>query len=252
MVSRESFEASLTAIINGQDNNRKYYTRQQYDDLRTKIRDRNAGVVFTDKNDYRKVSQFNIEQIDNVQRLKHKKSGKILIHVDNYYDILQQAHDDSIHGGRDTMLKNLRERYFNINERVVAAFLKMCPVCERKRNKSHRKEIVKPILTHDLNGRCQVDLIDYQTRPDREYKFVLVYQDHLTKYVLLRPLKTKHMDVIAEALFQIFIDFGAPLILHSDNGREFKNQVRPFSTIIHKCCIPSPYLTSTYTFIWYS
>lgn len=84
---------------------------------------------------------------------------------------------------------------------------------------------MKPILTEEMNGRCQVDLIDYQSRRDGEYKFVLVYQDHMTKYVILRALKTKTMDTITDVLFPIFIDFGAPLLVHTDNGREFSNMV---------------------------
>ncbi|GFO32290.1 integrase core domain protein [Plakobranchus ocellatus] len=37
----------------------------------------------------------------------------------------------------------------------------------------------------------QVDLIDFQSHPDGEYKFIMAYQDHLTKFVFLRALKTK-------------------------------------------------------------
>ncbi|GFT16576.1 KRAB-A domain-containing protein 2 [Trichonephila clavipes] len=52
----------------------------------------------------------------------------------------------------------------------------------------------------------------------------MVYQDHLTKFVQLRPLKTKRAEVACHVL-SIFLPFGAPAILQSDNGREFSNQV---------------------------
>lgn len=39
-----------------------------------------------------------------------------------------------------------------------------------------------------MNSRCQIDLIDMQAQPDGNYKLILVYQDHLTKFVNLRPL----------------------------------------------------------------
>ncbi|XP_046684717.1 KRAB-A domain-containing protein 2-like, partial [Homalodisca vitripennis] len=51
------------------------------------------------------------------------------------------------------------------------------------------------------------------------------YQDHLTKFVVLRPLKTKTADEVSDILLDIFCLFGAPYILHSDNGREFCNRV---------------------------
>jgi len=51
------------------------------------------------------------------------------------------------------------------------------------------------------------------------------YQDHLMKFVLLRPLKTKTAVEVANNLMEIFTIFGAPSILLSDNGREFVNKV---------------------------
>jgi len=51
------------------------------------------------------------------------------------------------------------------------------------------------------------------------------YQDHLTKFVILKPLKTKRAEEIAYNLMEIYTTFGAPAILHSDNGREFVNSV---------------------------
>jgi transposase InsO family protein len=76
-----------------------------------------------------------------------------------------------------------------------------------------------------MNSQCQVDLIDMQSNPDCYMKFILVYQDHLTKFVLLRSLHSKRADEVAYHLLDIFTTFGAPNILHSDNGREFFNQI---------------------------
>ncbi|XP_028044424.1 SCAN domain-containing protein 3-like [Rhopalosiphum maidis] len=76
-----------------------------------------------------------------------------------------------------------------------------------------------------MNSRCQVDLIDMQAQPDDDYKFIMVYQDHLTKFVILRPLTHKRAEEVAYVLIDIFTTFGAPAILQSDNGREFANKV---------------------------
>lgn len=83
--------------------------------------------------------------------------------------------------------------------------------------------VVKPMVFSNLNSRCQVDLIDYQSQPDGDYKFILTYQDHLTKYVVLRPLKSKKAEEVTKTILKIFLDFGAPSILQSDNGKEFCN-----------------------------
>ena len=52
-----------------------------------------------------------------------------------------------------------------------------------------------------------------------------MYQDHLTKFVQLRPVTSKRAPEIAYQLLDIFNIFGAPSVLQSDNGREFANSV---------------------------
>ncbi|XP_035226597.1 KRAB-A domain-containing protein 2-like [Stegodyphus dumicola] len=53
----------------------------------------------------------------------------------------------------------------------------------------------------------------------------MVYQDHLTKFVQVRLLKTERAEEVAYHILAIFLTFGAPAVLQSDNGREFSNLV---------------------------
>jgi hypothetical protein len=69
-----------------------------------------------------------------------------------------------------------------------------------------------------------MDLIDMQTCADGDFKWLLVYQDHFSKFVQLRPIKSKSAADVANALIDIFSIIGVPAILQSDNGREFRNQ----------------------------
>ncbi|XP_060876491.1 KRAB-A domain-containing protein 2-like [Metopolophium dirhodum] len=85
--------------------------------------------------------------------------------------------------------------------------------------------VVKPIISNELNSRCQFDLVDMQAQPDGNYKFILVYQEHLTKFVLLRPLMHKRAEEVAYVVLVIFTTFGAPTILQSDNVQEFVNKI---------------------------
>jgi hypothetical protein len=60
-----------------------------------------------------------------------------------------------------------------------------------------------------------------KTVPDSGYMWVLYYQDHFTKFSILRPLKSKTAAKVAYNLLAIFLILGAPMILQSDNGHEF-------------------------------
>ncbi|KAK6175267.1 hypothetical protein SNE40_013764 [Patella caerulea] len=51
------------------------------------------------------------------------------------------------------------------------------------------------------------------------------YQDHLTKFFVLRALTSKRAVEVACQLLDIFLMLGAPSILQSDNGSEFTAQI---------------------------
>ena len=100
--------------------------------------------------------------------------------------------------------------------------------------------VVRPILSKDLTSRGQVDLIDMQATAHRNSQWSMVYQDHFTKFCILRPLTTKRATEVAMHLLDIFLLFGAPAILQSDNGSEFTSHVItelkvvwPDLTIVH-------------------
>ncbi|XP_064096547.1 uncharacterized protein LOC135208374 [Macrobrachium nipponense] len=57
------------------------------------------------------------------------------------------------------------------------------------------------------------------------FKWILVYQDHLTNFVILRALTSKCAAEVAHNLLDIFLLIGAPSILQSDNGTEFTAEV---------------------------
>jgi len=71
----------------------------------------------------------------------------------------------------------------------------------------------------------QVDLIDMQFEPDGYYRCIMNYQAHLTKFTILRPLKSKPAEEVAYQLMDVFCMFGAPFILQSNNGRKFASKI---------------------------
>ncbi|GFY06886.1 KRAB-A domain-containing protein 2 [Trichonephila clavipes] len=101
----------------------------------------------------------------------------------------------------------------------------LCEPCQKKQKSIKKGIVVKPMIFSEFNSRCQVNLIDIQSQPDREYKFIMVYQNHLTKFVILKSLTSKKAEEVAYNLVDVFSLLGAPSILQSDNGREFANNV---------------------------
>ena len=74
---------------------------------------------------------------------------------------------------------------------------------------------VKFIVTDGFNVRGQVGVIDFQSTADGEFKWLMNYQDHGTKFLHLRLLPCKEATAFvttetAAELSKIFLTQGAP------------------------------------------
>ena len=183
-----------------------------------------------DPYDFDLLKRFEILRVEKdgeiFDRLVKPKTRLRFVTYEGLYDAIKEVHEEGMkHGCRDILNKKLQKMYANITVKQMQAFVDCCEVCQVKKGRMKKGVVVKPIVTSDVNRRAQVDCIDMQSNPDGDFRYIMVYQDHLTKWTVLRPLKTKRADEIAKNLVNIFCHFGSPLLLHSDNGREFVNEV---------------------------
>src|SRR5690349_5378016 len=66
------------------------------------------------------------------------KKGKIIAVFEEVYDILQDSHLRTGHGGRDILLNEISQNYANITREYVMEFLKLCQECELKKGKARK------------------------------------------------------------------------------------------------------------------
>ena len=87
----------------------------------------------------------------------------------------------------------------------------------------------KPIISSQINGRWQIDLINMQKDEvlldGKPQRYILSAIDVLSRFVILRPLARKTSANVANALKRIFAEHGAPGIIQCDQGCEFKGEV---------------------------
>jgi hypothetical protein len=149
----------------------------------------------------------------------------IALSLPQAFDAIFHVHQSTIHGGIGIMLSSLRKQYWNVTQEQVAYFKKICEICASKAKLSCTNVVVKPVRSHRFGCRGQVDLVDLQSVKHNGFNWVLQYQDHFTKFSVLRALKTKRAAEVAHTLMSIFCLIGPPNILQSDNGKEFVNQI---------------------------
>ncbi|XP_064117613.1 KRAB-A domain-containing protein 2-like [Macrobrachium nipponense] len=177
---------------------------------------------------YHILQTFQIASFGEIETVK-KKNGKYMATKESITGINQQAHINTGHGGEKKTYKEVCEQYGNIPRSIVSLYIVHGERCveKRRRKETAAGVVVRPLSIRDLSERGQVDLVDMQTMKDGSYRFILHYMEYLTKFHVIRPLKSKTAAEVANELLFIFLDIGAPHILQSDNGREFTASLWP-------------------------
>ncbi|XP_053599902.1 KRAB-A domain-containing protein 2-like [Plodia interpunctella] len=184
-------------------------------------------------------SKYDVSSTEGAEYLIMKKNKPEdpairVIPLEQYFDLLWQIHNELDHGGRDKMIYVIKNKFY-VQKKAVEIFISLCPKCETKRNERTKKS-----TTTNFNSTGQVDLIDFQSIPDEDYKWVLKYQDKATKFIHLCPLRTNQVTEIALQLVKIFLTFGPPSVFQSNDEQIIKevNKIWPDCNI--KSEVPLP------------
>lgn len=144
-----------------------------------------------------------------------------LSYYERVFADLKAAHGDD-HKKCKSLFQQVKMSYSNIPRDIQKLFTDTCPLCVCN-NTTTKKPVagLKSIIAYEFGQRGQMDLIDLQSIADGEFKYLLNYIDHCTKYLFSIPLTSKRADAVAQALVSIFTIIGPPQILQTDNGGEF-------------------------------
>jgi len=123
----------------------------------------------------------------------------------NVHSLMQHAGPRKIYG----MIKEL---YYGITEDHVTWVGEHCSVCTMKApNKT--KPIIRPISSGYNLERVQIDLVDFRSQADGEFKWLIQIKCHFSLFVWLRPLKNKEAAGVAAVMEVWFGDNGYPRVL---------------------------------------
>ena len=147
-------------------------------------------------------------------------SLKRVTYIERVFADLVTAHGPDHNKGR-TLYASISELVCNCPRPVCKLFTDTCPRCIERQQRNRPTAGLRPIITRGFNVRGQVDLIDFQSMPDGNFRFLLNYIDHGIKFLFSVPIIAKRASCIALALFEIFTIIGPPMILQSDNSSEF-------------------------------
>ena len=174
----------------------------------------------------RRLVDFRLES-DGVLRKSVDNVSKIVICYDDeerIAGIVQSTHVTSSHKGRDEVFRRISENYTGISKIKVGELVSTCQSCQLFTPLTSNPRII-PIRAHYVWERLQMDIVnisEYQQLNDG-YCYLLNVIDCFSKYVFSTPLRQQTALAVHNYLEELFLVEGYPYILHSDNGKEFKN-----------------------------
>ena len=129
------------------------------------------------------------------------------------------------HLGRNRTLARLSYRfYWSGMSDDVKDWLRQCTTCIKRKSPNNRHHPLGTIPTGHRWDRIAMDILDVCDPTPDGYRYILVIADYFSKWTEAFPIKNKCADTVADVLVKkIILRFGMPLVIHSDQGREFEN-----------------------------
>ena len=130
-------------------------------------------------------------------------------------------------GRRKTLMKMQRRFHWHRMAEDIRWWITTCDICQkRKCPHAWPKAPMQMFLAGEPNERVAMDIIDHLQVSSSGNCCVLTITDHFSKYVKAIPLPNQQAETVADAFVRGWIAvFGAPLMLHTDQGRNFDSAV---------------------------
>ena len=199
--SKENFDNVVNALENTEDTKAKNFYNIKKNYALVNI---GGEKVLTRKNEHYNSCLSSDNQL-NIEKVKR------MCYEDQVFDFLYKAHINTGHAKGKKTYEEISLKVSNVSRAICDLFASLCS-CSTNRKVPARPEDFTPIYSSTLNSRGQMDLIDMQSAADGEWRWILNYQDHLTKFLYLRALRFKTAIGVAHELLKIFLLQGILLI----------------------------------------
>ena len=179
-------------------------------------------------------------KIDPEGRLWRRRSppavgSQLVIPVLKRREFIREFHDSLFAGHMGvtrTVYRLLDRVYWPGLRGDVQIYIKSCTVCIARKSPCPRKIPMGHVEVGHRWDRVAMDLLDMSVTTARGNRYVLVIVDCFTRWTEAFPLPDKTAHSVADAFFNnVVCRFGMPIVIHSDQGREFENK------ILHELCL---------------
>ena len=164
-----------------------------------------------------------------------KINGKIIwkwvIPISLRHEILEEHHNHKMagHFGVDKTIRAIHQSpyYWPLLLQTVQKYVQTCITCQRtKPALKLNKAPLGGTMTTSPMERIAVDVLGPLPVTETGHKYIVVVADYFTKWMEAFPTPNHKAHTIAKLLVEeIFMRFGLPTVIHSDQGRDFESKL---------------------------
>lgn len=160
------------------------------------------------------------------------ETKKILTDRNDIDLILKEYHQNPLggHQGIKRMLSRIKDKFsWDHMKQTVIDYVGNCKSCQiNKYSLNHKMPLQITSTAKKPFEKISIDIVGPLPETSEGYKYILTFQDNLTKFVGAIPIKNQETDTVARAFVNhIILKFGfrENLSILSDNGSNFQSQL---------------------------
>jgi hypothetical protein len=145
--------------------------------------------------------------------------------------ILYEFHDAPLggHRGMNKTYKVIKAQYSWVNmRREIENYVKKCRSCQvNKLLKPRKKAPMEITTTAEVPfERCSLDILGPMPETEQGNRYILTFQDDLSKYVIAVPIRQQDAETVARGFVtHVVLKYGSPHTVLTDQGTNFLSDV---------------------------
>ncbi|XP_017772782.1 PREDICTED: uncharacterized protein LOC108559909 isoform X5 [Nicrophorus vespilloides] len=146
----QTFDKLLGELVSTKNRNNVYLSRDAYDKVLEDVINAKQKTHSKTPVDYRRLQRYDVARVGEELKLispisSNNKYIKYFVTMDELFDVIEDAHLMTGHGGRSRVLNLLNTKYKNVTVESVMLYLSLCKACYNK-NKGGRQKRRQPEL----------------------------------------------------------------------------------------------------------
>ena len=145
--------------------------------------------------------------------------------------ILYEYHDSPVggHRGMNKTFREIKKKYEWPNmKRDIEKYVKQCKSCQMNKNLGPRSRAPMEITTTARQPfqKCALDIVGPTDITNKGNRYILTFQDDLTKFMAAIPIPTQDAETVAREFVQnIVLKYGIPEVILTDQGGNFLSEL---------------------------